>query len=73
MSGNKVIALVLLIGGILALVYGGFTYTKDETAASIGPLEIQVEDKERVNIPLWAGVLGVVIGGVMLMAPGKKA
>ncbi len=73
MSGNKAIALVLPIGGSLALVYGGFTYTKDETAASIGPLEIQVEDKERVNIPLWAGVLGVVIGGVMLMAPGKKA
>lgn len=72
MSGQKILAIVLLVGGILALVYGGFSYTKDETAASIGPIDIEVENKERVNIPLWAGVLGVVIGGVMLMAPGKK-
>lgn len=73
MSGQKILAIVLLVGGILALVYGGFSYTKDETAASIGPIDIEVEQKERVNIPLWAGVLGVVIGGVMLMTPGKKA
>jgi hypothetical protein len=73
MSGQKILAIVLLVGGILALVYGGFSYTREETAASIGPLDIEVEDKERVNIPMWAGVLGVVLGGVMLMAPGKKA
>jgi hypothetical protein len=73
MSGQKIIAIVLLVGGILALVYGGFSYTKDETAASIGPIDIEIEEKKRVNIPLWAGVLGVVLGGVMLMAPGKKA
>lgn len=73
MTGNKIIALILLVGGILALIYGGFTYTKSESEANIGPLELEVKDKERVNIPMWAGVLGVVIGGVMLMAPGKKA
>jgi hypothetical protein len=73
MSGQKILAIVLLVGGILALAYGGFSYTKDETAASIGPIDIEVESKERVNIPLWAGVLGVVLGGVLLMAPGKKA
>jgi hypothetical protein len=73
MAGNKIIALVLLIGGILALIYGGFTYTKSESEANIGPIELEVKDRERVNIPMWAGVLGIVIGGVMLMAPGKKA
>jgi hypothetical protein len=73
MSGQKILAIVLLVGGILGLAYGGFSYTKDETAASIGPIDIEVESKERVNIPMWAGVLGVVLGGVLLMAPGKKA
>lgn len=72
MSGQKIVALILLIGGALALAYGGFTYTKSESEASIGPIDIEVKDRERVNIPMWAGVLGVVLGGVMLMAPGKK-
>jgi hypothetical protein len=73
MAGTKIVALILLIGGVLALIYGGFTYTKSESEANIGPIELEVKDRERVNIPMWAGVLGVVIGGVMLMAPGKKA
>ena len=67
MSGLRVLGIVLLVAGLLAVAYGGFSYTKDETAAKIGPVEIQVKEKERVNVPLWAGIGVAVVGGVLLI------
>ena len=67
MSGLRVVGVVLLVVGLLAIAYGGFSYTKDETKAKIGPVEIQVQEKERVNIPLWAGIGAAVVGGVLLV------
>jgi hypothetical protein len=66
-SGLRVVGIVLLIAGLLAVAYGGFSYTTDETAARIGPVEIQVEEKERVNIPLWAGIAAAAAGAVLLV------
>ena len=62
MNAVKMAALGLIVVGILALVYGGFSYTKDTHDAKIGPLELSVKDKERVNIPVWAGVGAIVAG-----------
>lgn len=71
MSALKIGAIVLIAAGILGLVYGGFTYTKTTHEAKLGPLELSVKDKETVNIPIWAGVGAIVVGGVLLLI-GKK-
>jgi hypothetical protein len=67
MKGTKLLGAVLLGLGILALAYGGFSYTKTTDKVNLGPVHIQVEDKERVNIPLWAGVVIAIVGGVLLV------
>ncbi|MGH7928356.1 MAG: hypothetical protein ACREQV_11230 [Candidatus Binatia bacterium] len=72
MSALKILGLVLIVAGVLALVYGSFSFTKETHEAKIGPLELQVKEKETVNIPVWAGVGGIVIGAVLLLVPGKK-
>jgi hypothetical protein len=72
MSGLKILAVVLIVGGILGLVYGGFTYTKETHSAKLGPLELSVKDKERVNVPMWAGVGAIVAGGALLLF-GRKS
>ena len=66
MKGTKLLGAVLLALGILALAYGGFTYTKDTDDVNIGPVHFEVKNKEHVNIPLWAGVAVAVVGGVLL-------
>ena len=71
MSGTRLAAVVLIIGGILGLAYGGFTYTKDTHKADIGPIELSVEEKETVNIPVWLGA-GALIAGVLLLVRVKK-
>lgn len=72
MNPIKLVAVVLLVAGVLALVYGGFSYTKDSTAVKVGPLELSVKQKESVNIPIWAGVGAIVAGGLLLVLGGKK-
>ncbi len=66
MKGTKLLGVVLLALGILALAYGGFSYTRNTERASIGPIKIEVQDKERVNIPLWAGLAVAIVGGILL-------
>jgi hypothetical protein len=67
----KMAGIGLIVAGILGLVYGSFTFTKETHDTKIGPLELSVKDKEKVNIPVWAGVAAVVAGGAMLLAPRK--
>lgn len=67
MSGTRMLGVALLVAGILALAYGGFSYTKTTDKVNLGPVHIQVEDKERVNVPLWAGVVIAIVGGVLLV------
>ena len=72
MNPLKLVAVVLIVAGVLALVYGGFSYTKDTTAVKLGPLELSVKEKQTVNVPMWAGVGAIVIGGLLLALGGKK-
>jgi TRAP-type C4-dicarboxylate transport system permease small subunit len=72
MSAVKIVGSVLIAAGILGLVYGGFSYTKETHEAKIGSLELSVKDKETVSVPVWAGVGAVVVGGILLLVPMKK-
>jgi hypothetical protein len=67
----RMIGIVVLAAGILALAYGGFSYTKDTHNAKVGPLEFSLSEKKRVNVPVWAGLVLAVVGGGILIS-GKK-
>jgi hypothetical protein len=71
MNALKILALILIVGGGLGLVYGGFSYTKATHSTDIGPLHLEVKESQRVNIPLWAGLVALVGGGLLLVAPRK--
>lgn len=73
MNAIKMVAIVLILGGVLGLVYGGFSYTRQTHEAKLGPIELSVKDKQTVNIPVWAGVGAIVIGGALLLFGGKKS
>ena len=71
MSAVKIVGIVLIALGILGLMYGGFSYTKETHQAKIGPVELSVKDKETVNVPVWVGVGAIVVGGLLLLVPMK--
>jgi LPXTG-motif cell wall-anchored protein len=72
MSTTRIAAIALIVAGILGLIYGGFSFTSDTHEASIGPVEISVEEKQNVNIPIWAGVGAIVVGAGLLVLGRKK-
>lgn len=73
MDAIKILAIVLIVLGVLALVYGGFSYISDSHTTQLGPLKITTQDKERVNVPVWAGVVAVAVGAFLLLSAGKKS
>jgi TRAP-type C4-dicarboxylate transport system permease small subunit len=72
MTAIKMAAIALIVAGVLGLVYGGFSYTKETHSAKVGSLELSVKDNETVNIPVWAGVGAIVIGGILFLVPRKS-
>jgi hypothetical protein len=73
MSAAKLVGILLIVAGVLGLGYGSFSYTKETHEAKIGPIELSVKDKQTVNVPVWAGVASIVIGGALLLFGDRKS
>jgi LPXTG-motif cell wall-anchored protein len=73
MNAIRVTAILLIAAGVLALVYGGFTYTKERSEATLGPIELTLSEEETVNIPMWAGVGAIVLGSGFLLFGRKRS
>jgi uncharacterized membrane protein YidH (DUF202 family) len=71
MNAAKMLAIALIAGGVLGLLYGGFSWTQDTHKASIGPLVIAVQERQTVNVPVWAGVGAIVLGVGVLLLSGR--
>ena len=72
MNAIRMAGFALIVAGVLGLVYGSFSYTKETHQAKLGPIEISVKDKETINVPVWAGVGAIVIGGLLVVFGGRK-
>jgi TRAP-type C4-dicarboxylate transport system permease small subunit len=72
MNTLKIAAMVLIVAGALGLAYGSFSFTKETHEAKIGPIELSVNERQTVNVPIWAGVGAIVIGGALLLIGSKK-
>jgi hypothetical protein len=73
MNAVKMTALALIVAGVLGLAYGSFSYTKQTHEVKMGPIEMSVQEKQRVNVPVWAGVGAIAIGAALLLLGGRKS
>ena len=71
MSGTRLVGVLLIVAGVLALIYGGFSYPKSHEA-KLGPVAFDVKTQERVNVPVWAGGGAVLVGVLLLLVPLKR-
>jgi len=72
MNVLRITAIMLIIVGILGLVYGSFTYTKETHNAKIGSIDLSIKEKETVNIPVWAGAGAIAFGSLLLLFGNKR-
>jgi hypothetical protein len=71
MSTTKIIGILLIMAGVLGLIYGGFSYTKETHTAQLGPLQLKVQEKETIMVPVIASV-GALALGLFLIVAGKN-
>jgi hypothetical protein len=67
----KLLGILLIVVGVVALVYGGITYTKREKVLDIGPIEATAERRETIPLPPILGGVALA-GGVALLIAGSR-
>ncbi|MGJ7567600.1 hypothetical protein ACSFBM_27355 [Variovorax sp. GB1R11] len=72
MNATRIVGILLIVAGIAAIGLGSFSFTKETHQAKLGPLEFSVKEQQTVNIPAWAGVAAIVVGGALLLLGGRK-
>jgi hypothetical protein len=72
MNMVKVIGVLLIVAGVLGVVFSTFSFTKETHEAKLGPIELSVKEKQTVNIPVWASVAAIIVGGVLLVVGSKR-
>lgn len=72
MNPIRLIAIIIMVAGVLGLLYGSFSFTKATHDVKLGPIEFSVKEKETVNVPMWAGIGAIVVGGLLLGFNSRK-
>jgi hypothetical protein len=68
----KIVGILLIVGGALGLAYGGFTYTKETHSAKLGPVVLQVQERETVYVPIILSAAAIGLGLILLVAFRSK-
>ncbi len=68
----KIVGILLIVLGLVALAYGGFSYTKREKIVDLGPIQATAETRETVPLPPILGGLALAGGIVLLIAGSRK-
>ncbi|MHB8666478.1 MAG: hypothetical protein ACYC7B_03045 [Burkholderiales bacterium] len=72
MNPTKLIGIILIVAGGLGLAYGGFSYTKQSTAMKLGTIELKVDEKKTVDVPMIVSAGAIALGIFLLVAAGRK-
>ena len=68
----KIAGIVLIIAGVAALLYGGFTYTTQKKAVDLGPLQVEKTEHHSVPLPPLLGVVAIIGGGALFFFGAKE-
>lgn len=69
---KKILGIALIVAGTLGLIYGGFSYTKERRDVKLGPIQLSVKEKQRVNVPVWLGAGAIGLGALLLLVGGGR-
>ncbi|WP_187262696.1 DUF308 domain-containing protein [Pontibacter beigongshangensis] len=67
----RILGIILIVLGVLAFIYTGFSYTTKETVAEVGPIEINADRERTLSWPPIVGIV-LVIGGIVMVVADKR-
>jgi uncharacterized membrane protein YidH (DUF202 family) len=68
----KIAAIVLIVVGVIALAYGGISYTREKKVIDLGPIEATTKTRETIPLPPVLGVAAIAGGIALLVVSGRK-
>jgi uncharacterized membrane protein YidH (DUF202 family) len=68
----KIAAIVLIVVGVIALAYGGITYTREKKVIDLGPIQATTKERETIPLPPVLGVAAIACGVILLVVSGRK-
>lgn len=68
----KAAGIILIILGVVALIYGGITYTTHKKVIDMGPIQAEKKETHSIPLPPVLGVIAIVGGGALLVVGGKS-
>jgi uncharacterized membrane protein YidH (DUF202 family) len=68
----KLAAIVLIVVGVIALAYGGISYTREKKVLDIGPLEATTKERRTIPLPPVVGIAAIAGGVAILLVSGRK-
>jgi hypothetical protein len=72
MAAARIVGTILVVIGIVALIWGGISWTREETVVDLGPLEAKTETRETIPLPPLVGGIALVAGIVLLVVPSRR-
>jgi len=72
MAAARIVGTILVVVGIVALVWGGISWTREETVLDLGPVEATAETRETLPLPPVLGGIALVAGIVLLVLPSRR-
>ena len=68
MNLQRIVAVLLIVLGVVALAWGGISYTREREILDVGPFEAKAETRETIPLPPILGIVAIGAGVVLLLA-----
>jgi len=68
----KIAAILLIVIGVIALAYGGISYTRQKKVIDLGPIQATTKTRETIPLPRVLGVAAIAGGIVLLVVSGRR-
>jgi hypothetical protein len=72
MTAARIAGMVLIVVGLVGILWGGFSWTREKTVVDVGPFKATTQERETIPFPPVAGAIALVAGVVLLVLPGRR-
>lgn len=72
MTAARVAGIVLIVLGLVGILWGGISWTREKTVVDLGPIEAKAQERKTIPIPPVVGGVALVAGIVLLVLPGRR-
>ena len=72
MTAARIAGMVLIVVGLVGILWGGFSFTREKTVVDVGPFKATTQERETIAFPPVAGAIALVAGVVLLVLPARR-